>query len=203
MKSKMYKAKSALYEKVLITDDQIYLAISTYKTKEEIEKQMAKGSKLSGIKNIPFNKIKKVEYNNGDSKLSVHYENKDFKLKKQNITFEKGAESNVIGDFLGAQLGLKKEVRDEKRLLKLLGNLIAFLVVLGGLIYLFNETNFLSFVETETSRSRSGRKAGGILAILSMIGHKGTLGIGALLAAITGYTAYSEFKKPSQLVSYV
>ncbi len=202
MKDQFYTVKSALYERLVVTDDSLHLALSTYKDMDMINTQLKKNSKLNGIKTILLNSISKIEVNQGDDKISIHYTKENGKSKKQNITFGSEAASNAFGNALGEELSLKREIKDENRLPKLLGNGVLFLAALGFLIYFMSEGNFNSFLESETSNTRSGRKTGFFKLILELAGHKTSLGIMIVVAGLTGWNVFNECKNPAKLVSY-
>ena len=202
MKDTILKIKGAIYERLMVTDSELYLAISTYKDKETIEKELSKGSKLTGIKRIALDSINKIDFGEAMSSVTVHYVNDNGKTKKQSLSFDKESQANDFGNFLGGELMFEREIKDEKRMLKLLGNILAVVVIVGILVSVFKESTYNSFLEMESSNGKSGRNTKLLQMVLGMAGHKPTLGILAVLALFTGKTAFDEFKKPAKVVTY-
>lgn len=202
MKDTILKVKGAIYERLMVTDNELYLALSTYKDKETIEKELSKGSKITGIRRIALDSISKIDFGEAKSSVTVHYLHDNGKTKKQSMTFDNEAKANDFGNFLGGELMFDREIKDEKRMLKLLGNILAVVVIVGILVSVFDESAYNSFLDMESSNSKSGRNTKLMQVLLGMAGHKPTLGILSVLALFAGKTAYDEFKRPAKVVTY-
>ena len=202
MKNQILKVTSPMYERILLTDDKLYRAISTYKTKEAIEEKAKESGKLSGIKTLELADINKIQLNESDKTTTLFYNNTAGKEKKLNLNFNDEEQSNDFGNYLGGELKMRQDMRDEKKLPKLIGNGILFIFCLGLFIYLINPSNFDSFLLEESSNTRSGRKFGFLQMIFDIIGHKGTLAAVLLMSGVTGWNAYTEYKNPAKVMTY-
>ena len=203
MKDHIHKVGGMLmFTHLLITDDKLLFGLDTLKTVEAFHEEYNREGKMKAIKAISIDTISNVEFNESDGVTKITYTTDKGKTKTKKISFDQKELSNVFGDYLGQERQLKREVKDEKKWLVLLGNVALMLLVLGGLIYLLDVDNFNSYLIEEESNTRSGRKRAFYKTILSMLGHKGTLGILGFATLFAGYSAFSEFKKPAKVISY-
>lgn len=201
MKNEILEVQGTLYDRVLVADDRLYLFISKYKSLEEVQAKAAEGGKLDGIKSYNFTDINKIQFNESYSTTTIYHTLKG-KEKKLKLDFKTEDLSNDFGNFLGGELMLVQEMANEKRLPKLIGTGILCVFCIGLFVYLINESNYQSFLEMDNSNSRSGRKAAFLKIIFDMLGHTGALGVSFLAAAILGWTAYTEYKQPSKVMTY-
>lgn len=201
MKNQIIKT-SGMMSHLLITDDQLCFGVDTIKTPEAMMKELQREGKMKGAKSIDFSNINSLEFNEEDNYVKVAYYANGGKTKSKKFIFNSKAAANNFGNLIGGDLAMQRQIRNEKKWLKLLGNLALFVFAVGFLVYIFNENNFNSFLDSEHSSSRSGRKVGLIQVVLAMLGHKGAIAVTALITAVTGYSGYTEFKKPAQVVTF-
>lgn len=203
MKNKIYKVGGMLmFTHLLITDDKLLFGLDSLKSIEGFNKEYNREGKVKAIKAIPIDRISNIEFKEGSSFTKITFTTDKGKVKSKNISFEPKELASIFSNYLGNERNLNKQVRDEKKWLVLLGNLALVAICIACFMYILDVDNFNAYLQEENSRSRSGRKAGTVKAILGLLGHKGSLGVLGIAGLLCGFNAFSEYKKPAQVVTY-
>ncbi len=189
--------------KTLGFNDELFITSSKHHTDfSALENAVAKSGLLETVKTFPLSSISKITMIDGDDSLKIEY-SIDGKVKDQSFQFDNINAVHWVGDAIGKQQNMRLEEAPETTTMPLVINIGKIVLsIIATTVFIGMASDSAAGVEEDFTGRRSGIKQL-LYFFLGMMGPYVTGLVGAIVTGYFCYSAYTRYKSPSKVMTYV